>query len=394
MKVPGVKQQVMLLIAQFLKWVSEVLESGKLPNRGFYNEAFPKGSKRAKNAGKDIMGNYKATFFASKSDGKARIAMHRFARWWKCRLMCDGCKAENPACKRTDPRFHYSNFGAGAGWVETVQSHEDYMRDETIVSPFMMVPGIRKETILRDWAHLDPLGFGRDLGGGLLKSFYIRGELGHGPLDELSRGVWGELQTDRKAANKKRVAGSLTPSSTGLDNMYVFPELGSLMKAKRVDILNNFLCRKAVAFADRCPNDDDDVGKTRGTVALGFLEMHKVLNGAGMFLTDDEVVAFKFFGTLFLLSLQKLCNLDVLVNRHVWRVRPKHHQLDHLLLDIATFRLNPKRITCLLEEDFLGQLKRITKYCRGVGPVSMMGRIFDRYMLNLSLRWHKRKRAL
>ena len=87
----------------------------------------------------------------------------------------------------------YMNFSPEAGWRGTIQTHEQYIANETELSPFHILPGWRKEMVLRDWAHLQPIGFGRDLGGGLIKSMFKRGELGAGPLDAQLRGLFAEM---------------------------------------------------------------------------------------------------------------------------------------------------------------------------------------------------------
>ena len=85
------------------------------------------------------------------------------------------------------------DFTDTAGWKQTIQDHDSYMESEDQLSPFSIIPGWRKELCYRDFAHMDLLGYGRDLGGGMIKSMHIRKELGNGPLDEQLRGLWGEI---------------------------------------------------------------------------------------------------------------------------------------------------------------------------------------------------------
>ena len=69
-------------------------------------------------------------------------------------------------------------------------------------SPFMQIEGHRKELCWGDFAHLDPLGLGRDLGAALIKSMLLRGELGEGSLDAQLRAAWFEFNDDRKRRGK------------------------------------------------------------------------------------------------------------------------------------------------------------------------------------------------
>ena len=383
------KVGIMLLLIHISHWGPEVAEGKVLPEKGFYNEDFDKHSLRYANRGQSIMGDYIPVFVGSKSDGKARVEMNNFSRWWKCKEMCDSCLATNPQYKG-DAVYKartFCDFRREAGWRDTLIDDDQYAAKEMEPSPMAVITGWRKSLVLRDWAHMDNLGFGRDLGGGLIKSFHKRGELLGGDIDSQLRWLWGEIQKLRKNNKQTRIGGHFTPALVGLDNMYQFPALGSSFKAKRVEIINKFLCKMAVTLAEK--DDADEICKIRGTMAWGYLEMHRVLDDADLFLSQEEVDTLKFVGETFLTTLQKLANLEP---NYMWKLRPKHHVLDHTLLEIGVLSyLNPKRICCLAEEDFLGKMKLATKGCRGNNMVSMMGRMVDRYILTIALRWRRRK---
>jgi len=172
--------------------------------------------------------------------------------------------------------------------------------------------------------------------------------------------------------------------------MYAFPELSSYFKATRVMQVNKFLCKKCVGLAEKAPANDE-IARLRGTLAWSYLSYHNTLDTAGLWLTDGEALAFDRATNLFNMTLMKLVDVD---KPHLWRARPKHHGLDHLALTLLKdSKLNPKKTSCLLEEDFLGKLKKIGISTRGGGCVSQTRRFFDRYLLELSLRWHKRKQS-
>ena len=179
--------------------------------------------------------------------------------------------------------------------------------------------------------------------------------------------------------------------------MYTFPELGSSFKAMRVTQLNHFLCRKVVKLADGALADVADnaeakvrkeIARVRGSMGWAYLSYHKTLDDADLFLTDHEAEMFEQQTHLFNTCLSRLQALD---RKHIWKARPKHHGLDHLAIKlIHVSKLNPKKTSCLSEEDFLGHMKNIGRSCMGGNCLSMMGRILDRYLLELALRWHKR----
>ena len=189
--------------------------------------------------------------------------------------------------------------------------------------------------------------------------------------------------------------------------MYTDPEFSSTIKAARVLCINEYLCQRVVAIAESIPLDSADVidvelsdaekaakkadaelVKLRGAMAWAYLEQHRILDEAGLFLTDGEVESFCESVSLYNNSLQKLITLD---RKHLWRARPKNHGLDHLCITLVKYsKLNPKKTSCLLEEDFLGKMKRIGSGIRGGNCMSVMNRILDRYILALSLRWGHR----
>ena len=194
MRIKGVKRQIMTLLSQFAEYCFDAIETGVMPFKGFYKEDFPDGSLRRKMAGNSVMGPYTGCFIGQKHDTKARVEMNFLVRWWKCRLMCDSCFAENPSCTNIDQDMTYINFEDDAPWVGTIQTHEQYMANEPVVSPFSNLHGWRKEMLWRDWAHLNGMGFGRDLGGAFAKSMVLRGELEGADLESKLRWLSGEVQ--------------------------------------------------------------------------------------------------------------------------------------------------------------------------------------------------------
>lgn len=384
MRMPGVKQRIMDVLAEFYEWCYNVWETRTLPSHGFYKENLAKvfpNSMRAKNAGKAIMGPWIPIYVATKSDGKARVEMHKMKRWWKCTKLCDGCGAVNPG-RNTDPNLTWMDFNLNAGWKGTILSHEDYMAND-VASTFSRIPGWNFRLLLRDHAHMDPLGYGRDIGAGIIKSLHKRGELEGADLDCQLR----ILSKAMRKAKPGKLSCYLTKAACGLDNMYECPAFSSNIKAKRVEIMNKYLCKVCIDLASL--PDADEMCKLRGSMCWGYLDVHHTLDNASMFLSDSEVARFQCAGHVFLLNLQALHERD---QKHIWKLRPKLHALEHLMHDaLHVTRLNPKLICCLGEEDFLGLMKKLVVPLRGLCPLRMMRRILQRYVLHVGMRWRLRK---
>ena len=74
-------------------------------------------------------------------------------------VFCDGCFAVNLFAK-APKALSYKNFRDTIPWRDTIQGHKLHLRMEGEVSPFSKISGWRLETVFRDLAHIDSLGFG------------------------------------------------------------------------------------------------------------------------------------------------------------------------------------------------------------------------------------------
>ena len=65
-----------------------------------------------------------------------------------------------------------------------------------------------------------------------------------------------------------------------------------------------------------------------------------------------------------------------------FKMRPKHHCLLHLAIEVQCTKLNPKSYHVFADESFLGKVKAIARKCHGR---SMQKRVLERWILSLSL---------
>lgn len=64
-----------------------------------------------------------------------------------------------------------------------------------------------------------------------------------------------------------------------------------------------------------------------------------------------------------------------------FKMRPKHHYLWHVAMDVGLDRVNPRIYHCWEEEKFLGRLKRIATKCHGA---TVQKRALERYLVALT----------
>lgn len=88
--------------------------------------------------------------------------------------MCDRCLAGQGG--NTPTEMHYKNFGDSRAWDLTSISHEAYLYlDSDHLTPWLVVPGFRMETMSWDLLHNIYLGTGRDLVASGLKTLVMQG---------------------------------------------------------------------------------------------------------------------------------------------------------------------------------------------------------------------------
>lgn len=69
----------------------------------------------------------------------------------------------------------------------------------------------------------------------------------------------------------------------------------------------------------------------------------------------------------------------------MFKMRPKHHAMFHLMLDTKAFRINPRVFSCFGEEAFLGRIKYIARQCHGK---TMCVRVLQRYIIAVASFFH------
>lgn len=88
---------------------------------------------------------------------------------------------------------------------------------------------------------------------------------------------------------------------------------------------------------------------------------------------------------LHLISWQHIASQCEKNGLRLYKMRPKHHYMDHTGEDVKRTHLNClKLMACFNDESFLGYLKRIGIRCHSS---KMMERLFQRYLLFIGLRW-------
>lgn len=109
-----------------------------------------------------------------------------------------------------------------------------------------------------------------------------------------------------------------------------------------------------------------------------------------MVLPDDVALRAQKLGYFFLRTYQRLAEMANSVGRKSYHMRPKFHELDHVMASLTQMKLNPMRLDCFGDEDFMGKLKKMGAH---VHSGNVMHRLQQRYLFYLWIRWRKAARA-
>jgi len=389
MKSKAVKKHVMREVACFFAWNFEIMQSGIGPQAGYYGEALT--GFRAKYIGKPFMNGYKACFTGWKGDGKARIEAHGFSRNYQCLHMCDGCRATQPFPNALRFARHRSllytcmSLGPECAWRDTFIDHETYLAEEPELTSWTVVPGFRKELVVRDIMHVCAQGILRDFCASSLADIIKRGEvILQSSVDGTLRMIWGEFREWCHRRGWQKPYGTLSCTLLGWTQNNEYPSLSTTIKAATVKRFTYFVCEKLIDL-----ENGDEHMRLRATCAWGISTFLQTSDSCGVVLEDATIDALEYAGRLYILSYASLAERAAISGEYLWKVRPKLHVFDHMISDLRETKLNPARYGAWGEEDFLGKIKALTKHCHGL---SVLRTSLLRYMLYLGLRWETRRR--
>ncbi len=128
--------------------------------------------------------------------------------------------------------------------------------------------------------------------------------------------------------------------------------------------------------------------KTRHVCLWCAAEILYILDHNGIRLDDHTLGRLQYASTLHILSFGRLYELTH--GQYLYHPTPKIHYLEHIVHRAVATRINPLVFSTWEDEKCLARFKALGKRCHGG---SMLLRSLQRYILMLSLRWDKRRRA-
>ena len=113
------------------------------------------------------------------------------------------------------------------------------------------------------------------------------------------------------------------------------------------------------------------------------------MDSSGVFLEKPIIEQALKLSRLHLRCYKRLACLALADGILRWKIRPKHHFLDHTFREVA-LGFNPRAFQCFLDEDMMGRCARLAGMCH---RALVAQRCMLRYFILLSHRWHLRTRC-
>lgn len=178
-----------------------------------------------------------------------------------------------------------------------------------------------------------------------------------------------------------------TVANTGLEKTTEYPEMGSCFKAAFMKAACWFFTKMAIQLANAHPHDE-----ILRLTAVCLWNLHSalcLLDESDILLCEDDAKDFSNHVEIHLIAWQHLAAICQDQSLRLFKLRPKHHSCDHMGTQVARTKVNPRKaMQCFGDESFLGFWKRIGVKCHST---SILRRIYQRYLLFLSLRWRDAK---
>ena len=349
-------------IYRVTQWSFQALERGVFPETDPDGEPWEPDSWRAQMAGKplDSRRDCRALLAEFMGDWKWIKECLGLKRHYGCRLCCHLCGAQN------DRAPYAYDFGLDAAYLETMIT-EDMWRLEFIILPWLArIPGFSLLMCIPDPMHLVHLGVCLVTIGSTLFLLLQRGMFGvfGGKRSvRISCGLAAAYVRFKSFAKRNRLGHSqhkFTIGMAGMSKPKKFPEMKA--KAHNAAVIVQWL-----NYEVRRDPAASDLERSCLESLAGVLAMMHAKRSSEQF-TATETMMFVQCGRAYLSSYSLLSSQARRLNVKLWPMRPKHHQMLHLVNMVRDTHARPG--WAFADEDYNGQVLRAL---RGTPNLTMLG---------------------
>lgn len=390
-------------VFDFIAWSFSVLQTGLWPATGFRGGALD--SDCLKKAGSPLAGGFRGVCGGVKGDQKFHVEAFQWQRHAGCNSICRWCKAS-----KLPGALLWTDVSAHAAWKA---SWDPLVPRGSLAR----LPGVHFSNIYDDLFHLLWVqGVGNDLAGSALCQF----------------GMWGLFSAGSQESNRGQPHAVLMPDGgTRVDRLN--HELGTAFRLFKAWCRKEKLQTTAPPFTCKtvhCTalNEFPHLNGKGADVRLVCLWLHDFLGSAGSagsvartqlqsamgqdfvacvhnlasfvhgvsaspaLLEEHQAAELRRTGEQFIALYLGLAAWSTHESLCLFKIRPKLHLLHHLVTRIST--LNPKIVSCMGDESFMGVTGRIARSThRSTLPLRTLQR-YSQVLVDILVRQPKPVRGL
>ena len=274
-----------------------------------------------------------------------------FPSWRSDEQMCWLCKASN-----VHPSLFWTNFNSSAGWRKTIWTHEAYLSflESSGAEPSGLfgIRGLRVEMIMGDVLHAVDLGVAAHVAGNIL--FELLPKFGRNQEEQVKQLQLAMQEYYKNSKVASRMDGRLT-----LDRLRTKGQWPKL-KAKAAAVRNLI---PFVAALARQHNSGSDHDRRRLEIANDLNLFYDILRSEGQILSRHGAETLRRIGESLPRAYAHLAAEAVGMNKKGWKLVPKFHLFQHILLSQARRFGNPKTYWTYADEDMVGQMVEVGQSC-------------------------------
>lgn len=247
--------------------------------------------------------------------------------------------------------------------------------------------------------HNDYLGAGRQVNGSIIIDLLESGLLeGAGTDDTILKGLWLEFRAWCRANRVGCPPGRFTKVGLNRESKKKYPEMPSVFKACQMKLVTAFLASKTRAV---CEDLQRQAGvppatmlraKVRASCIWGLANAEYIMDCGRLLLPREHAVECKRSIYTYLQCVQWLSHDSQVRGTYMYYIKPKCHYIEHQAMELSEtdpWSLNPRCVSCMCDETFMGKLLKIGKKTHSI-TASL--RVLQRYLLFIAIRWEKRRR--
>ncbi|CAL1139860.1 unnamed protein product [Cladocopium goreaui] len=130
---------------------------------------------------------------------------------------------------------------------------------------------------------------------------------------------------------------------------------------------------------------DDEHAQMRAAVFVNMVLIRQAMHGCKTIMPENKLRDLQAANFIFHISLNWMASYSIQRRELLWKIRPKLHQLDHVVMDQAQ-RCNPLWVACYADEDYVGKIKKMAALAV---PTGLEMQVLQRYCAFVCTRWRR-----